>query len=40
VEEIVTAVTVPEPIERPTAKGMQRKNTCHYFLFCVTLPGY
>lgn len=23
VEEIVTAVTVPEPIERPRAKGME-----------------
>lgn len=33
VEEIVTAVTLPEPIEPPKAKGMER--THHYFLFCL-----
>lgn len=39
VEEIVTAVTVPEPIERPSAKGME-KHMAICSMLNVRLAGY
>lgn len=38
VEEVVTAVILPEPVEPHWAKGMER--TRHYLLFCPVLCAY